>query len=91
MAVFKPIDQLQTPLVNSEHLLDWIGYALPGERVKYYVGSLANAITEGRDPELKSVAKLVQEAAAGGVVLLTQKRTGPFEFEYFVTKARPEP
>lgn len=88
MSVFKPLDQMQTPLVGSDQLLAWVGYALPGERVKYYVGSLTNAIKEGRDPELKAVAAIAREAAAAGHVVLTQKRTGPFEFEYFITKAR---
>ncbi len=90
MGIVKALDQMQTPLVSSDILLEWIGYSLPGESVKYYVGSLSNAIAEGRDPELKAVAAIAREAAASGKVVLSQKRTAPFEFEYFITKAREE-
>lgn len=72
----------------------WLQTAQPGESFTYYIGcGFQN--DEGR-PALRHVdkpedAKLAWQLAIAGAATLTQKRIGPFRFEYRLTLGKFEP
>lgn len=72
----------------------WFQQAQPGESFVYYTGCGFKA--DGGKPAERHCdkpedAKLAWQLAIAGVATLTQKRIGPFRFEYIITKGKFEP
>lgn len=72
----------------------WLKGANRGERVVYYNGFLLrdreilikNGLSPDRFPSKIKAAIMVWKAYLNGAVKLTQRKRGPFEYEYIATK-----
>lgn len=61
--------------------------ARPGETIVYYTGLLL--ADRGTNPDLQDLARAAWQAYQDGDVCLTQRRLGPYVYEYLATKAFP--
>jgi hypothetical protein len=72
---------------KTASLKDWLKHALPGSRINYHEGNLAES--RQLDSELDTRARLLWIASeVYGTVHLTQQRIGPHVCRYIATKGK---